>query len=252
MVETDLIAELKKRIIAQAPKWYPRAMTWLKEHQVNINDIASFEGSVELHEDYWIVLSSFQFKPETVSEDATIIAEKKYINKGDVTIDDQFSYSKTVEDSFTFKFSKGLKTGTKVTVDAKIPLIKVGGSVEVSGEYSFDSEQSWTTRKTETFSDTITIHVPAKTTVEATATLSTEKGRLAFTGTATVTNTRAWVTVWFKLKGPGYTDCAIPLGILLPTDADREVPVDGTLDDSLAIIVTVTTNPMQALPAVGR
>jgi hypothetical protein len=30
------------------------------------------------------------------------------------------------------------------------------------------------------------------------------------------------VTVWFKLKGVGYTDAPIPLGVLLPNDADRQ------------------------------
>lgn len=246
MPVTDITQVLSKNILASASKWKNPVLDWLKETDVSVDDIGEFANTVIVDPVQDIVLTNFEFKEISASQESTIVAEKTISNPSDVKVTDTFTYSKSVEDVFAFKFSEGLKMGTKVTVEARVPVIKIGGSVEVYGETTFDAEQSWSKKVTETFSDSISFEVPAQTSVRATATLSSQKGKFSFTAVATA-GTLGWVTVTYHLKnGSAYTSPVVPLGILLPDAKDRQVPVSGMLDDALSITVNISTRPLNS------
>jgi len=247
MNEIDLLAVMRQRLVDNPAPAFARAVQWLQDEGRDTSELESFATDFDFYDDYGIVISDFSVAKQDAERDASIIAEKRYNNEGNVNLEDTFTYTKTTQSSFTFKFTEGLKIGTKVTTEAKIPIVNVGGKVEISGEFTFGAEQSWTTVKTETFSDSLKIQVPPHSTVEAVATLSTEHGSFSFSALATATATRTNVWVTFKLKhGKGYTERLIPLGVLLPSEADRQVGVSGTLADSLGISVNVDTRNLTA------
>lgn len=80
------------------------------------------------------------------------------------------AFSETISEtaSFSFSFTEGLKVGAKTTVTTKIPFV-AEGKVELSAEGSFSSTQTDTTTKSQSFTVSQTINVPAHKRVVTTA-----------------------------------------------------------------------------------
>nr|WP_294508286.1 ETX/MTX2 family pore-forming toxin [uncultured Rhodopila sp.] len=243
--QTNVAYVLSDRINSSASKWWEQMWAWTLTHNPNVGrdrfdptpngvvyDISS--------DDLGLVLSDFTFSAVDGTKATEIIGSKNFQNDGNATITDSFTYSTTKTESFTLKFTEGLKVGLKAEVKAGFGFI-IGAKVTVSGEITFNSEQSWTSQVAETFGDTITITVPPKTRLLASAVLNLEKGRFNFRGVATATNLKNIVQMGFRLKEGGFNSWNIPLEVLLPADADRQVPVAGIVDGALAVSVTVTT-----------
>lgn len=194
-----------------------------------------FSGDLDL------VLSDFTFSKQEGTKGTEIIGTQTFLNNANATITDSFTYSSTKTESFTLKFSEGLKVGTKATVKTNLGFI-VKGRAEINAEITFSSDQTWSSQVAETFADTITISVPAHSRLSATAILNIEKGVFNFKGIATATSQIVDAVMWFKGKDGGGSSWHVPLKVLLSADADRQVPVSGTVDGALAVSVTVSTD----------
>jgi len=155
-----------------------------------------------------------------------LVDQKEIDNSSAATVTEQFSYTKTTTDTFAFSFTEGLKVGVSAKFKAGIPV--AGTEWTVSGELSFSATQTQTTTTTNTWSNTVTVNVPAHTKVRAVAFVSVGSPQYTFSASAVVDNGMVQIPTW-NSTAKSYDDLLIPLEVLLPTTADRAIPLAGAL-----------------------
>jgi hypothetical protein len=155
-----------------------------------------------------------------------LVDQKEIDNSSAATVSEQFSYTKTTTDTFAFSFTEGLKVGVSAKFKAGIPV--AGTEWTVSGELSFSATQTQTTTTTNTWSNTVTANVPAHTKVRAVAFVSVGSPQYTFSASAVVDNGMVQIPTW-NSTAKSYDDLLIPLEVLLPTNADRSIPLAGAL-----------------------
>jgi hypothetical protein len=205
------------------------------------NCVVENVGSGDRDDDLNLVLSDFVLRNQSTTKGAEVVRTSQFMNDANDAITETFAYSTSKIDTLSFKFNQGLKIGTKAEVKAGLSFLAIA-KVEVSGEFTFTAEQSWSTSVTETFSDTVSITVPANSRVDATATLETESGSFDFAAKATPTSPALRALMFCRLKQGGGDSWSVPLTLVLPDEADRQVPVSGVLTGALALDVTVSTS----------
>lgn len=252
MAGTNVKSVLMQRIESSVAEWWDRFWEYnsgqdrsrfVSTPNCVVENVGAADSSDPTQSDLALVLSNFVLSEQSVSKGADIIRTDSFLNDSNATVTESFTYSKTEVDTFSFKFAQGLKVGTKAEVKAGLSFLATA-KVEVSGEISFNAEQSWSTQVSETFSDTVAIQVPPHSRVAATATLETAKGTYGFTADARVTNSKISVLMFLEKVGGGGESFSTPLDVMLPDDADMVVPLSGTLNGALGVTVTVTTEPI--------
>ena len=227
----DLFAEYAQRIKQDQANAWVRIQAYFKNIGDNqtLQNVAGLDpgNTLEFYDDdYGIVLTDFAYQQQDPVFTPEMVSERIYENDGDTEITEDFSFNKATEESFTFGFTEGLKIGLKATVKAALPL--VGESeVEVSGELTFEANQSWSKSETKTWEIKTTVPVPPHSTTKVTGYIQNANIDADFT--ATVRATKGKVLTWFLLNDGTYTETPIPLVVLL-TDDERTLPVGGRFD----------------------
>lgn len=98
----------------------------------------------------------------------------------------------------------------------------------VSGELSFTATQTQTKANTTTWSNTVTVNVPAHTKVRAIAFVNVGNPSYTFSATAVVSNGMVNLPA-YDSKMYHWNDLFVPLDVLLPMAAERSIPLSGTL-----------------------
>ena len=171
-----------------------------------------------------------------------LVDEKEIDNNSAATVTEQFSYSKTTTDTFTFSFTEGLKVGVSAKFKAGVPF--AGTEWTVSGEFSFTGTQSQTTTNTATWTNTVTINVPAHTKVRAVAFVTVGSPIYSFSSSAVVTAGKVNIPVYDSAIGSWY-DAIIPLAVLLPMPADRSLTLSGILSANCGVRTYVDLDPAE-------
>lgn len=228
MNEWDVVTELALRIKQDTATAWARVQAYYQRNgqSAQLNHIDSLDGLTEFYDsDYGITLQDFTYSTPSIVQTPVVVSTRTYQNDGDTEIQEDFEFSKAMEESFTFGFTEGLKVGAKATAKVGLPL--VGESeVELSAEVTFQADQQWTNTETKQWSLKTSVPVPAHSTVKITGFITNAKIDTMFSGVAKAT--KGNVLTWFKLKGEGgYTEFPIPLVVLLPED-QRVFPVSGS------------------------
>jgi hypothetical protein len=155
-----------------------------------------------------------------------LVDQKEIDNNSAAGVSEQFTYSKSLTDTFTFSFTEGIKVGVSAKFKAGIPV--AGTEWTVSGELSFTATQTQTTTNTSTWSNTVTVNVPAHTKVRAIAFVNVGNPSYSFTASVFVYNGMVNLPAY----DPGarmWNDIFVPLDVLLPQPADRSISLSGKL-----------------------
>ncbi|MGR0482725.1 MAG: ETX/MTX2 family pore-forming toxin [Candidatus Electronema sp. V4] len=227
MKEWDFLSELGQRIKQDTTGAWARVQAYYQQIGKTsfIDDIDSLDGLTAFDDDdYGITLQDFTYSTPDVVPMPVEASIRIYQNDGDTEIQEYFEFTKTMEESFTFGFTEGLKVGTKATAKVGLPL--VGESeIALSAEVMFQSDQYWTQTETKGWALKTVVPVSAHSMVKITGFINNAKINATFSGVAKAT--KGSVLTWFKLKGHGYTEAVVPLVILLPEDK-RTVPLSGS------------------------
>ncbi len=223
-----------------------RALDYLSS--INYRDLANIESvdrsTVEFYEtDYDLLITDFHYGAVSKSFSDLVAHEQTYINSSpDDPLEATFTYTFSRQDSQTFKFTEGLKIGTKAAAKVKLPLVGET-AIEVSAEVSFSAEQSVVTTSTTTWQFSEKITVKPDTAVQAEGFIRVAKLDAPFTCNVRVTGGN--VLVWFLLKGGNsYTELPIPVTDMM-TDAERSFALAGNLSGSEAAETYVKVVPAQ-------
>lgn len=189
----------------------------------------------------YIEICDFQYSPGSTQFNPMVIAQSVFTNPTNAEITEQFSYSKTLTDTFMFKFTEGLKIGTSAKFKAGLPLVGEG-EVAVSGEVSFGAEQQWTSTESKTWTASLSIKIPAQQRIRVTASLSLAKITASFTCKARVTGCPGYLVGTGTKENDACMDVVMPLGAFFPDPAELPFQqLSGTLTGSEGVNVVVLT-----------
>jgi hypothetical protein len=226
----DLVAEYTLAIGRDQANVWKRIQDYMKQigDTETLKNVAGLDpgNTLEFYDDYGITLTNFVYQTQDPVFAPEMVSERVYENDGDTEISEDFSYSKALEESFTFGFTEGLKVGLQATVSAGLPLVGEA-EVQISGEVSFEANQSWTQTETKTWEVRTTVPVPAHSTTKVQGYVRNAKIDATFSGI--VRATKGKVLTWFKLNDGTFTETPIPLVVLL-TEDQRTFGVGGNFE----------------------
>lgn len=227
MKEWDIAAVLAERIRQDMAGAWARVKAYYDEigQSAELDGIAGLEGLTQFYDDnYGITLRDFTYSTPEVVQRPIVASTRTYQNDGNTEITDEFQFTKTMEESFTFRFTEGLKVGTKATASIGLPL--VGESeVELSAEITFQADEEWSKTETKEWTLRTTVPVPPHSNVKVTGFITNAAIDATFSGVAKAT--RGLVLTWFRMEQGGYTEFPVPLVVLLP-ESQRTVPLSGS------------------------
>lgn len=229
MKEWDILSELGSRIKQDTAGAWARVQAYYQQigQSSELDNFDNLTGLTMFYDsDYGITLQDFTYSTPEVVQTPMVVDTRTYQNDGDTQVLDEFSFTKTVEESFTFSFTEGLTVGTTATAKVGLPLIGES-EVELSAEVTFQAEQQWAKTETHEWSLKTTVPIPAHSTVKITGFITNAKIDATFSGIAKATKGK--VLTWFALKGvdAGFTEIYIPLVVLLPEE-QRVFPISGS------------------------
>ncbi|WP_225902689.1 ETX/MTX2 family pore-forming toxin [Pseudanabaena sp. PCC 6802] len=195
--------------------------------QTSTIDVSKFKSIawVDCYEVY-VDLVDFKYSDVVTNYTPEIVGERIYTNDtGTSSLDDTFTYSKTLTESFTFGFSEGLKVGASAKFKAGLPIIGEG-EVSLDAEVSFTANQSWTQTESRTWSQSTKVTVPPHSDIKVTAFISQADINSKFTGTARATDGHIQMGVYID-DPKNIQDLIIPIVAIL-TDEQRGFPLSGT------------------------
>src|SRR5215207_1114008 len=123
MQEWDILSELASRIKQDTAGAWERVQAYYQEigQSSILADIASLEGLTEFYAaDYGITLQDFTYSTPNVVQVPVIARTDTFQNDGDETAQEEFEFSKSIAETFSFSFTEGLKVGAKAS--AKVGL----------------------------------------------------------------------------------------------------------------------------------
>ncbi|WP_026607982.1 ETX/MTX2 family pore-forming toxin [Methylocapsa acidiphila] len=190
---------------------------------------------------YGLLISDFAYGNATPTFKDLVAHEETYVNASpDDPLEATFAYEYSRQDGQSFKFTEGLKIGTKVGLKAKLPLIGES-NVEINAEVSFSAEQSFTTTETSRWSFSEKVTVKPNTAVKVTGFIQIAKLDAPFTCHVKVLDGDILVEV--KLKGDqGYTSWGVPI-VAMMSDDERSLTLSGTLTGSEAAKIFIKETP---------
>jgi hypothetical protein len=171
-----------------------------------------------------------------------LVDQKEIDNSSAATVSEQFTYSKTLTNTFTFSFTEGIKIGVSAKFKANVPFFG-GGEWTVSGELSFSATQTDTETNTTTWSNTVTVNVPAHTKVRAIAFVNVGNPTYTFNATALISNGMVNIPA-YDPNAKSWNDLFIPLDVLLPMPAERSIPLSGELSAQCGVRTYVEVDPI--------
>jgi len=135
------------------------------------------------------------------------LVTKEFENKSNAVLHSSFSVSEQVADSFKNSFTEGLKLGAGMKFSAGVPLIGKA-AVNVSVELSLSSTQESSTTRTNSWTDTETIDIPAREMIRASFVLDQVNVRTPFTATVLARGVVTYhidqnIGVWPRGSKPG-------------------------------------------------
>lgn len=225
-----------------------RAIDYLTSIGANqkIASLAAIEaGSSEFYQDqYALLVTDFNYGQVKQSLNSIIAHQETYANASpDDPLEATFSYEYSRQDGQSFKFTEGLKVGTKAGVKAKLPLVGEA-NVEVSAEVSFSAEQSFSTTETSKWSFNQKVTVKPNTSVKVIGFIRIGKVDAPFNCNVRVLDGNVLVEV--KLKGDqGYSSWVFPIAAMM-SDDERSFVLSGTLTGSEASDIYVKVDPVNA------
>ena len=186
-----------------------------------------------------------------------VLREETIANSSGATITHTFSFSKQTTDSFQWNIKAGLKLQAGAKAKAGLPIV---GEAEVSTSVTLSFEGGYvnTHSQTNNWNDSVQIQVPAHTSVQTQALLSTgDVSKVPFkaclhavglVGCLYQRDSRPAVWHWADLDtGTGWVDPNFQKLKKLPLDpADREFIVDGEFSGSVGFNVIITSSPVTA------
>ena len=186
------------------------------------------------------VLTDFKWDDKASSPidkaETTVLYQQIYDNrKGADKMTPTFSFSKSTQDSHTFKFTEGLKVGAKTSVSAGLDFL-AKGEVTISAEVSFSAEQSFSYADTKTWTMSVPVEVLPGTVANVKGSLRISKKRGQFEAVQRVTDglAQVWVTNTMGMKMPGI----YPLSVLLDPQ-DRDFKVSGSTESATGVSCTL-------------
>jgi hypothetical protein len=171
-----------------------------------------------------------------------LVDQEELDNSSAAILTEQFAYSKTLTNTFEFAFTEGIKVGVSAKFNANVPFVG-GGEWTVSGELSFSGTQTDTETSSTTWSNTVTVNVPAHTKVSAIAFVNVGHPTYTFSATALVSNGTVNIPA-YDSKAESWNDLFIPLNVLLPMPAERSIPLSGELSAQCGVRTYVELNPI--------
>ncbi len=211
-----------------------------------IASLAAIEtGSSEFYQDHYdLLISNFSYSEVKQSLKSVVAHQETYTNASpDDPLEATFSYDYSRQDGQSFKFTEGLKVGTKAGVKAKLPLVGEA-NVEVSAEVSFSAEQSFSTTETSRWSFLQKVTVKPNTSVKVIGYIRIGKVDAPFSCNVQVLDGNVLVEV--KLKdNQGYSSWVFPIAAMM-SDAERSFVLSGTLTGSEASDTYVKVEPVNA------
>ena len=228
----DLFAEYTLAIGRDQANAWTRIQDYMKSigDTETLRNVAGLDpgNTLEFYDDdYGITLTNFVYQTQDPVFTPEIVSERVYDNNdGDTEISEDFSFSKALEETFTFGFTEGLKVGLEATLKTGLPMV-AEGEVTLSGEVTFEANQSWTQTETKTWEVRTTVPVPAHSTTRIRGYVRNAKIDATFSGI--VRATKGKVLTWFKLNDGTYTETPLPLVVLL-TEDQRTFGVAGSFE----------------------
>jgi hypothetical protein len=202
-----------------------------------VDKVAAISGVVSCS-NITSVVTDFSWTDVTQEIKDSVLYDQVYDNShGSDKMTPTFTFSKSYQDSHTFKFTEGLKVGAKTTISADLPYL-VKGEVEISAEASFSAEQSFTYTDTKTWTMSVPVEVLPGTVARVTGYLNMVKQNARFNAKQRVTDGIAmvWITdTLFQMKQPA----VYPVRVLL-TDRQREFNLSGTIDNIEGVSCNLT------------
>ncbi len=209
-----------------------------------IANLAAIEtGSSEFYQDhYGLLITDFSYGQVKQTLNNVVAHQETYANASpDDPLEATFSYEYSRQDGQAFKFTEGLKVGTKAGVKAKLPLVGEA-NVEVSAEVSFSAEQSFSTTETSKWNFNQKVTVKPNTSVKVVGFIRIGKVNAPFNCNVKVLDGNVLVEV--KLKGDqGYSSWVFPV-VAMMSDDERSFVLAGTLSGSEASDIFVKVEPV--------
>jgi hypothetical protein len=257
MKEIDIVQTLNEEILADKAKSLAAIQAYLQEvgepelAQKAVNLIA-IEGNPDGYE---LVISDFSYSNLDSIFMPDLFVERVFENKGDVTLQDTFSYSKTQSETQGFSFTEGIKVGSKATAKVGLPLIG-NTSVEVNAEVTFNATQNWSTTTQQTWQQSNVVTVPPKICVKVTGFVKTAKLTANFVGkvravggtvyllmSSTTDPNLQWLKEWYL---------EIPLNAILSAD-QLAFPVAGSLKGAIGTTLIIQSDSIPcSAPATSK
>ncbi|HYP58501.1 MAG TPA: ETX/MTX2 family pore-forming toxin [Beijerinckia sp.] len=197
---------------------------------------------------YDLLITDFTYGNVNTSMRDLVAHEEIYINSSpDDPLEATFSYEYSRQDGQSFKFTEGLKVGTKAGVKAKLPIVGEA-NVEVSAEVSFSAEQSFTTTETSRWNFSEKLTVKPSTSVKVTGLIRIAKLDAPFTCKVKVLDGNAFVELGLK-GNKGYSQMVMPIKAIM-SDEERSFVLSGNLNGSEAAETFVKVVPVN-LPVLA-
>lgn len=227
----NYIASNQQKMIDRVTEYYSQEFPDAPSEKVlAVGDVFSFTN---------LNTSILEFSYSNINKDTTpIIGFEETVNNSnnDANVTVTVAYTKTLEETFSFRFNEAVEISTSVTVSAGLPLIGEA-EVEVSGSFSLGSEQEWTTTETRTWQVNEAVVVAAGKSAQIAGVINNGKINSQFTAKLIPNNTTK-IDIYINTEipnGGGWgAACGMPISVLF-TDDELEneigaIPLSGVFN----------------------